>query len=136
MGFLLAWLEPLPLQWHGFGPVFHCYSCPLATFSCLIGILANYSVIHALPLLAVGTLLIAGAVFGSLVCGWACPFGIAPGPPGADSAAQVPPARRLGMDPYAVLVGLVLVLPYFYGNGSWFFICRLCPAGALEAAVP
>ena len=75
-------------------------------------------------------------MFGSLVCGWACPFGLL-----QDLLGRIPlPKFRLpaalGWTRYAVLVGLVLVLPYFYGNGSWFFICRLCPAGALEAAVP
>jgi polyferredoxin len=33
-------------------------------------------------------------------------------------------------------LGLVLAVPWFYGEGSILFICRLCPAGALEAAVP
>ncbi len=137
LGFLLAWLEPLPLQWHGLcAPVFHCYSCPLATLSCPIGILANYSVLHAVPLLTIGILLMVGAVFGSLVCGWACPFGLL-----QDLLARTPlPKFRLpgvlGWTRYAVLLGLVLVLPYFFGDGRWFFICRLCPAGALEASVP
>ena len=116
--------------------MFHCYSCPLATFACPIGVLAQYGALHALPLLAVGTLLVAGAMFGSLVCGWACPFGLL-----QDLLGRIPlPKFRLpgdlGWTRYAVLVGLVLVLPYLYGNGHWFFICRLCPAGALEAAVP
>ncbi len=137
LGFLLAWLEPLPLQWHSIcGPVFHCYSCPLATFGCPIGILANYSALHVVPLLALGTLLMVGAVFGSLVCGWACPFGLL-----QDLLGRVPlPKFRLpgflGWTRFAVLLALVLALPYFYGDNRWFFICRLCPAGAVEAAVP
>jgi polyferredoxin len=136
LGFLLAWLEPLP-QWHGLcAPVFHCYSCPLATFSCPIGILANYSALHLAPLLAIGILLVVGSIFGSLVCGWACPFGLL-----QDLLGRIPlPKFRLpgflGWTRYAVLLGLVFVLPYFFGDGRWFFICRLCPAGALEASVP
>ena len=38
-GFLLVWLNPLLFHLQGFcGPVFHCYSCPLAAFACPIGI--------------------------------------------------------------------------------------------------
>jgi ferredoxin-type protein NapH len=37
---------------------------------------------------------------------------------------------------YVVLVGAVLLVPFLMGEGSPLFICRVCPAGALEAAVP
>ena len=88
------------------------------------------------PFLAVGTLLIVGSLFGSLVCGWACPFGFL-----QDLVARIPtPKLRLpgwlGLTRYAVLVGLVFLVPYYYGEASPWFICRVCPAGALEAAVP
>jgi polyferredoxin len=108
----------------------------LAAFACPIGILANYSALHVMPLLAIGTLLTCGTALGTLICGWACPFGFL-----QDLLGRVPvPKLRLptaftGLR-FAVLVGLVLVIPYFCGRGDWFFICRLCPAGALEAAVP
>ena len=75
-GFLLAWLDPLMLRLHTVcSPVFHCYSCPLATFACPIGLLANFSAIHMIPFAVLGTLVVLGTVFGSFVCGWACPFG-------------------------------------------------------------
>ena len=136
-GFLLAWLDPFLLRMHGIcSPVFHCYSCPWATFACPIGILAQYGALHVIPFLAVGTLLIVGSLFGSLVCGWACPFGFL-----QDLVARIPtPKLRLpgwlGLTRYAVLVGLVFLVPYYYGEESPWFICRVCPAGALEAAVP
>ena len=82
-----------------------------------------------MPLLAIGTLLTCGAALGTLICGWACPFGFL-----QDLLGRVPvPKLRLptaftGLR-FAVLVGLVLVVPYFCGSGDWFFICRLCPAG-------
>ena len=60
-GFLLAWLDPLMLRLHTVcGPVFHCYSCPLATFACPIGVLANFSALHLIPFAALGMLLALG----------------------------------------------------------------------------
>ena len=47
------------------GPVFHCYSCPLATFACPIGVLANFSALHLFPFVAIGH---AG---GGRACCWA-----------------------------------------------------------------
>ncbi len=134
---LLAWLDPFLLRMHAVcGPVFHCYSCPLATFACPIGVLANFSALHVLPFVAIGTLVATGAVFGSFVCGWACPFGYL-----QDLAARVPgPKLRLpsflGWFRYATLFGLVLAIPYLYGESHPLFFCRVCPAGALEGAVP
>ena len=134
---LLAWLDPFLLRMHGFcGPVFHCYSCPLATFACPIGILAQFSSLHVFPFLAVGMLLAVGAVFGTFVCGWACPFGFL-----QDLAAKIPTRKFhvpaiLGWTRYAVLGGLVLAIPYFYGEAHALFFCRVCPAGAVEGSVP
>jgi ferredoxin-type protein NapH len=74
--FLAVWLDPLMLRMHNAcAPVFHCYSCPLATFACPIGVLANFSALHLMPFIAVGTLVFFGGIFGTFVCGWACPFG-------------------------------------------------------------
>jgi polyferredoxin len=135
--FLFVWLDPFLLRLHSVcGPVFHCYSCPLATFACPIGILANFSALHLLPFMAIGTLLAAGALVGTAVCGWACPFGLL-----QDLAGRVPtPKFRLpgwaGYARYAVLLGLVLVVPFFWGTEHPLFFCRVCPAGALEGAVP
>ena len=75
-GFLLAWLDPFMIRMHTVcGPVFHCYSCPFATFACPIGVLANFSASGSRPSRPSERWLVAGAVFGSFICGWACPFG-------------------------------------------------------------
>ncbi|MEN6557791.1 MAG: 4Fe-4S binding protein [Thermoguttaceae bacterium] len=137
LGFLLVWLDPWLLRLHFLcGPVFHCYSCPLATFACPIGVLANCSAIHVFPFAAVGTLVLIGAAFGSFVCGWACPFGFL-----QDLAAKAPTPKFTlpawcGWIRLVVLVVLVLAVPYFWGEESPLFFCRICPAGALEGAVP
>src|SRR3972149_4553984 len=115
--FLMAWLDPALVRLHPVcSPVFHCHSCPLATFACPIGVLAQFSALHLIPFLAIGTLLIVGAVFGSFVCGWACPFGFL-----QDLVARIPtPKLRLpswtGWFRYAPPLGLVLAVPYFHGN--------------------
>jgi ferredoxin-type protein NapH len=135
--FLLLWLDPLGLRMHTMcSPVFHCYACPLATFACPIGIIAQFSALHVFPFVAIGLLLALGALFGTLICGWICPFGYL-----QDLAAKVPTPKFdlpkfTGYFRYVMLIGTVLAIPYLFGEGHPLFICRICPAGALEAAVP
>lgn len=137
LGFLAVWLDPLLLRMHNIcGPVFHCYSCPLATFLCPIGVLANFSALHAIPYAAIGTLVALGAVFGSFICGWVCPFGFL-----QDLIAKVPTRKFvapawMGSIRYVVLAAFVVVIPYLWGEGSSLFFCRLCPAGAIEGSLP
>ena len=136
-GFLLAWLDPLALRMHTVcSPVFHCYSCPLATFACPIGVLANFSAIQLVPFATLGMLVVVGALLGSFVCGWLCPFGFL-----QDIIAWIPtpkftlPAWASSFR-YVALLVFVLAIPYFFGEESPLFFCRLCPAGAIEAAMP
>ncbi len=135
--FLLVWLDPLGLRMHTIcSPVFHCYACPLSTFACPIGVIAQFGALHVFPFIAVGMLVAVGALFGSLICGWVCPFGFL-----QDLTAKVPTPKFdlpkwTGYGRYVILIGTVLAVPYFFGEGHPLFICRVCPAGALEAAVP
>jgi ferredoxin-type protein NapH len=145
--FLAVWLAPLGQWLHGIpGCVFQCYSCPLSSFGCPIGIAANYAALFPatfeVPYLLFGVLLLAGAAVGSLVCGWACPFGFLQDLLGKIIPVKLRLPNWLGYFRYVVLVGLVVLLPMYLGSRGVPFeeqpisICRLCPAGAIEAGLP
>lgn len=135
--FLVLWLMPASLRMHNIcAPVYHCYACPLSTFACPIGVIANFSAMHTIPFIAIGTLLVVGGLFGGFICGWVCPFGLL-----QDLFAKIPTPKITlphwtGYTRYAVLLGLVILIPYFYGKDHPLFICRVCPAGGIEGALP
>lgn len=134
--FLLVWLNPLFRIHSVCSPVFHCYACPLATFACPIGVIAQFCALQVFPFMAVGLLILVGSLLGSLICGWVCPFGFL-----QDLAAKIPTPRLkipqwMSIFRYVVLFGAVLLIPYFFGENNPLFICRICPAGGLEKAVP
>lgn len=137
IAFLAVWLDPLALRFHGVcAPVFHCYACPLATFACPVGVLAHFSALHIIPFLALGIIILTASVFGTFICGYACPFGFL-----QDLASKVPTPklslpRWTGLFRYIILLACVLLIPYFLGDDHPLFICSICPAGALEAALP
>ena len=146
-GFLGVWLAPVGRWLHGIpGCVFHCYSCPLSAFACPVGVMANYAallpVVGEMPYLLIGLLLLVGAAGGSIVCGWACPFGFLQDLLGKIVPRKISLPGWAGYFRYVVLVGLVILLPMILGFRGIPFekqvisICRLCPAGALEAGLP
>ncbi len=126
-------------------PGLNCYACPLTVFSCPIG-----SLQHSFTLLSprvkgsvsrafasffyvLGSVGLVGAAVGRMPCGWLCPFGFL-----QDLLYKIPtPKLRLPAwtrwGRYGFLVFLVALVPFLTAT-SWF--SRLCPAGALEGAVP
>ncbi|HEY9175910.1 MAG TPA: 4Fe-4S binding protein [Verrucomicrobiae bacterium] len=145
--FLAVWLAPLGRWLHAIPScVFHCYSCPLSSFACPVGVAANYAAlfpaVFEVPYLLIGILLLVGALAGSLVCGWACPLGFAQDLLGKLTLRKLALPAWTGHLRYVVLAGLVILLPMWLGARGIPFdeqsvsICRLCPAGALEAGLP
>lgn len=134
--FLALWLTPISALQRIPSCVFHCYSCPLSSFACPVGVVAQFCSLGLIPFLAIGIVVTVGAMFGSLVCGWACPFGFL-----QDLIAKIPlPKFRLpnwlGYGRYLVLLGLVILVPMLWGMDNHFAICRVCPAGGIEGALP
>ena len=123
-------------------PVLNCYSCPGALGSCPVGALQTIlSRRHArFPFYVLGTLMLFGIVFGRLLCGFICPFGLL-----QDLLYKIPvrklsvkaridrPARYIK---YAVLLILCILLPLFATTSRPFFCEYICPAGTLEGGIP
>jgi ferredoxin-type protein NapH len=121
-------------------PVFYCHSCPLVAipmsgFACPLGVLVNFSALKLFPFITLGILGIVGVLGGRFVCGWLCPFGFF-----QDLLHRIP-TRKFTLPhvttylKYAVLVGLVFAVPFFWPKSSYSF-CNFCPAGTLESTIP
>lgn len=126
-------------------PVLNCYSCPGALGACPIGSLQTaLGTKHRFPFYVLGVLMLFGVLFGRLVCGLLCPFGLV-----QDLLDKIPvkklrvprridrPARYVK---YLVLAVLVVLLPTFAtgagGIAPPYFCKYLCPAGTLEGGIP
>ena len=59
-------------------PVLNCYSCPGALGACPIGSLqaVEGGAKHNVSFYVLGTLMLFGVIFGRLICGFLCPFGL------------------------------------------------------------
>ena len=127
-------------------PGLNCYSCPGALGSCPIGSLQAVigSRSYRFSFYIAGFLLLFGALFGRLVCGWLCPFGLV-----QDLLYKIPFVKKLRRLPgdrwlkylkYVILAGFVIVLPLtvldIVGQGQPWFCKYICPSGTLFAGIP
>jgi len=117
-------------------PVLSCHSCVLSWFACPIGVFVHYSGYHLFPYMAVGMVLLMGALFGRLLCGWVCPFGFL-----MDLLYKIPSPkfqmpRWTGYIKYFVFVAMVIVFPYFLTESTLLSFCRICPAAAIQVTIP
>lgn len=130
-------------KWKQFcNPGLNCYSCPAAGFACPIGALqaVNGSMNFNFSFYAAGLLLAIGVVFGRLICGFWCPFGLI-----QELLHKIPfPKRRLPAFlrylKYIILAVFVIILPVVattsMGMGKPAFCQYICPAGTLEGGLP
>jgi polyferredoxin len=117
----------------GCTPTLNCYACPSAFFSCPIGALQNFARRRQFPFFLVGFFGVVGMGVGRMACGWLCPFGFLQDGMKKISKRVVPLPAWMGNLKYASLVVLAIALPFLLDE-SWF--SRLCPAGAVEGALP
>lgn len=132
-------------------PGFQCYSCPSSNTACPLGALQNSlgTVRESLAqgrvnigLYTIGYLGLLGMIFGRLVCGWLCPFGLL-----QELLHKIPtPKFRLPQwanhGRYVFLVVFVIALPLALSlaapsGATYPWYCKLvCPVGTLEAGLP
>ncbi len=127
-------------------PGLNCYSCPGALEACPIGSLQSTlgSRSYKFAFYVIGLLMIFGAFFGRLICGFMCPFGLI-----QELLYKIPFPKKLRKLPgekilrwlrYPILLLFVILLPMFViditGLGEPWFCKYICPAGTLEGGIP
>lgn len=130
-------------------PGLNCYSCPAATTSCPLGALQQLlgSLRFSLEggqyyfgLYVVGGMGVLGAMFGRLICGWLCPFGLFQELLHKIPTRKFEVPRGLRYLKYGFLAFFVILFPLLvldeFGAGSPWFCKFVCPAGTLEAGIP
>lgn len=120
-------------------PGLNCYSCPGAVGACPLGSLQSglLSSKYKIPFYVIGTLLLFGLLFGRLICGFLCPFGLL-----QDLLHKIPTkkikknkfTRILSKLKYVILVAFVIIIPLVKLVPG--FCKYICPAGTLEGGIP
>ncbi|PLX46308.1 MAG: hypothetical protein C0609_00835 [Deltaproteobacteria bacterium] len=114
-------------------PVLNCYACPSALGSCQIGTIQHFMVVHAIPYYVLGFLGLIGTMIGRMPCGTMCPFGFFQDVLYKVRSLKIRIPEFMRPFRYAVLVGLVIILPWMTAE-NWF--SKLCPMGTLIGGLP
>ena len=124
-------------------PGINCYSCPGAVAACPLGSLQgafsakNHSTLYYVG----GILLLYSIMFGRMICGWLCPFGLVQElvyKIKSPKLKKSPVTRLLSYLKYAILVFFVFIVPITYGlrNVPLPAFCKyICPAGTIEGGL-
>ncbi len=127
-------------------PGLNCYSCPGALGSCPIGSLQSSlsGANRSFPYYIVGFLLLFGVVFGRVVCGFLCPFGLIQDLLHKIKVPKLKIPRKIDNVirylKYVILVLFVIIFPITlvdeFGIGSPAFCKWICPSGTLFGGIP
>ena len=123
-------------------PGLNCYSCPGAVGSCPLGALQGaFSAERSTLYYVGGILLLYGLMFGKMICGWLCPFGLVQELAYKIKTPKIkksPFTRMLSLVKYGVLAFFVIIVPCMYAlrNMPLPAFCKyICPAGTLEGGI-
>lgn len=129
-------------------PGLNCYSCPGALGACPIGSMQAVigSIRYNFSLYIFGFVSLIGVLFGRLICGWVCPFGL------IQELLHKIPIPKIKVNAkvnnilkylkYVILLLFVLILPLRgallsdLGTSDPYFCKYICPAGTLEGGIP
>lgn len=123
-------------------PGLNCYSCPGAVGACPLGALQGaFSAGHSTVYYVGGILLLYGVLFGRMICGWLCPFGLI-----QELLYKIPTpklkkgslTRVLSALKYVLLALFVFLIPMAYAMKDIplpAFCKYICPAGTLEGGL-
>lgn len=123
-------------------PGINCYSCPGAIGACPLGSLqGSFSADQSTIYYVCGILLLYCVLFGRMICGWLCPFGLIqellykiPTP----KLKKSPITRILSYLKYVILVFFVFIVPITYALRDTplpAFCKYICPAGTIEGGL-
>ena len=123
-------------------PGLNCYSCPGAIGACPLGSLqGSYSADRSTLYYVVGILVLYGILFGRIICGWLCPFGLIQE---LLYKIKTPKLKKgkvtkvLSYLKYVILVFFVILVPVMYAFRDTplpTFCKYICPAGTLEGGI-
>ena len=123
-------------------PGINCYSCPGAVGACPLGSLqGSFSADHSTIWYVGGILLLYSLMFGRMICGWLCPFGLIQElfyKIKTPKLKKHPVTRLLSWLKYVILVFFVLIVPIMYAFRDTplpAFCKYICPAGTLEGGI-
>lgn len=123
-------------------PGINCYSCPGAIGACPLGSLqGSFSADRSTVYYVCGILLLYCVLFGRMICGWLCPFGLIqellykiPTP----KLKKSPITRILSYLKYVILVFFVFIVSITYALRDTplpAFCKYICPAGTIEGGL-
>ncbi len=123
-------------------PGLNCYSCPGAVGACPIGSLqGSFSADKSTLFYVGGILLLYSLMFGRMICGWLCPFGLIQE---LLYKIKTPKLKKNGITrilsyfKYVVLVFFVFIVPitYAFRDTPLPAFCKyICPAGTIEGGL-